>query len=301
MKAARSTLNGTTLIGKNGQGDGLDQLSNPFYMTVDDDQTIYVSDQYNSRVIMWKSNATKGELVAGGNGIGMSLNQLNYPGGIVIDKKTNTLIIADFRNQRVVRWPREKGTQGEVIISGVDCWDIALDSLGNIYIADATNHEIKRWTQGATEGVLIAGGNGAGFGLNQLNQPRYIYIDQNDTIYISDCANHRVLKLIRDTQQVVIVAGGRGSGSSLLQLNYPMGIVTDYSGRLYIADTINNRVIRWLPDTVQGEVIVGGNGKGRKSNQLNQVADLSFDGYGNLYVLEFMNNRLQMFSFDQLN
>ncbi len=55
------------MAGGNGQGNGNNQLSNPYGLYIDDDQTIYSADQSNHRIIEWKWNATSGQVVAGGN------------------------------------------------------------------------------------------------------------------------------------------------------------------------------------------------------------------------------------------
>ncbi|CAF4276111.1 unnamed protein product, partial [Rotaria magnacalcarata] len=65
---ARWKQNGLTVAGGNGQGNGINQLSYPHGLYVDDDQTVYVADQYNHRIVEWKSGATSGQVVAGGNG-----------------------------------------------------------------------------------------------------------------------------------------------------------------------------------------------------------------------------------------
>lgn len=59
--------NATTVTGGHGIGDGLNQLNRPFNMFIDDDQTIYVADTQNHRIVEWNKNATIGQIVAGGN------------------------------------------------------------------------------------------------------------------------------------------------------------------------------------------------------------------------------------------
>ncbi|CAF4852893.1 unnamed protein product, partial [Rotaria sp. Silwood2] len=65
---ARWQQNGITVAGGNRQGNGINQLSNPWGLYVDDDQTIYVADRLNHRIVEWKWGATSGQVVAGGNG-----------------------------------------------------------------------------------------------------------------------------------------------------------------------------------------------------------------------------------------
>ncbi|CAF2088071.1 unnamed protein product, partial [Rotaria magnacalcarata] len=96
--------------------DATNQLSSPYGLFVDDDQTVVIADTYNHRIIQWKKDdTTNGQVVAGGNGEGNGLNQLNYPIDVLIDKETDTLIICNRGNRRVVRWSHRSGTtQGEV-------------------------------------------------------------------------------------------------------------------------------------------------------------------------------------------
>ena len=80
-------------------GDRLDQLSHPLSICFDDHgQTIYIVDSWNHRILQWKSNATHGLIVAGGNGQGKRLNQLDHPTDVIIDRQNDDLIIADQRN-----------------------------------------------------------------------------------------------------------------------------------------------------------------------------------------------------------
>ncbi len=59
-----------TVAGGNGWGKRLNQLNYPRSMYVDENQTVYVADRWNHRIVEWKKGATSGEVVAGGNGGG---------------------------------------------------------------------------------------------------------------------------------------------------------------------------------------------------------------------------------------
>ncbi|CAF2158820.1 unnamed protein product [Rotaria magnacalcarata] len=78
--------NGITVAGGNGQGNGINQFSNPYGLYVDDDQTVYVADQSDHRIMEWKSGATNGRVVAGGNGQGNETHQLFTPLDVIVDK-----------------------------------------------------------------------------------------------------------------------------------------------------------------------------------------------------------------------
>ncbi|CAF1276217.1 unnamed protein product, partial [Rotaria sp. Silwood1] len=275
-KATRST-NGITVAGGNEYESGINQLYHPWGLYVDEDLTIYVADQDNHRILEWKSGATNGTVVAGGNGAGNETNQLNQPVDVIIDKETDSLIISDYKNKRVVRWPRRNGTRGETIISNISCFGLTMDDNGYLYVVVNEKHEVRRYKKGDPQGTLVAGGNGQGNGLNQLCSPHYIFIDREHSVYVSEYGNHRVTKWEQGAKQGVVVAGVQGQGNSLTQLNFPEGIVVDQLGTVYVVDSWNHRTMRWPKGATQGTVIIGGNGRGSQSNQLSYPVGLSFD------------------------
>jgi hypothetical protein len=68
---------------------------------------------------------------------------------------------------------------------------------------------------GETNERIVSGGNGQGNHCNQLNDPRYIFVDEDHSVYVSDCGNHRVVKWMKGAKEGIIVAGGQGQGDSL--------------------------------------------------------------------------------------
>ncbi|CAF5037268.1 unnamed protein product, partial [Rotaria sp. Silwood1] len=293
---AKWSQNGITVAGGNGWGSETNQLNSPWGLYVDDDQTIYVADYSNHRIVEWKSGATNGKVVAGGNGQGNGAHQLNGPRDVIIDKETDSLIISDWENDRVVRWPRRNGTRGETIISNISCCGLTMDDNGSLYVVDIENHEVRRYKIGDTKGTVVAGGNGKGNRLDQLSNPRYVFVDRDHSVYVSDFWNYRVIKWEEGAKQGIVVAGGQGEGNSLTQLNEPRGVVVDQLGTVYVADSWNDRIMRWPKGATQGSVIVGGNGQGAQSNQLDRPIGLSFDRHGNLYVVDWGNHRVQKFN-----
>ncbi len=257
-----------------------------------------MADYYNHRVVEWKNGATSGQVVAGGNGQGNRNDQLNYATNVIIDKEGDSLIISDRENQRVMRWSRRNGTSGQVIISNIVSWGLAMDNAGYLYVSDYNKHEVRRWKIGDTSGTLVAGGNGAGNRLDQLNYPTNIFIDQDQTVYVSDWGNHRVMKWMKGAKEGIVVAGGQGAGNGLTQLTYPYGVVVDQLGTVYVMENGNSRVSRWCKGASEGSVVVGGNGSGNQANQLSNPVGLCFDGEGNLYVADQYNHRTQKFNIE---
>ncbi|CAF1329346.1 unnamed protein product [Rotaria sordida] len=239
---------------------------------------------------------TNGQVVAGGNGKGNQLDQLKWPTDVLIDKETDSLIICDRDNRRIVRWSRHSGTtQGEILIDNIKCWGLTMDDQRYLYISDIGKHEVRRYQIGDNNGTIVAGGNRKGTGLKQLNTPTYIFVDQQQTVFVSDNKNHRVMKWNKGAKEGIVVAGGQGQGNALTQLNRPQGLFVDTLGTIYVAVSLNHRVMRWPKGAKQGAVIVGGNGKGAGTNQFNNPEGLFFDRHGNLYVIDWLNHRIQRF------
>ncbi|CAF2047107.1 unnamed protein product, partial [Rotaria magnacalcarata] len=226
---AKWTQNGVTVAGGNGKGDATNQLKHPYGLFVDDDQIVVIADWGNHRIMQWKNGVTtNGQVVAGGNGQGNGLHQLFRPTDVLIDKETDSLIICDWGNARVVRWSRRSGTtQGEILIDNIYCCGLAMDEQRNLYVSDVGKDEVRRYQLGENIGTLVAGGNGKGDGLNQLNWPGYLFVDRDHSVYVSDYYNNRVMKWNKGAKEGIVIAGGQGQGNALTQLNYPQGIFVD--------------------------------------------------------------------------
>ncbi len=295
---AKWQQNGVTVAGGNGQGNRTNQLSDPMGLYVDDDETVYVADASNHRIVEWKSGATSGQVVAGGNERGSGAHQLSSPLDVIVDKERDSLIICDSPNRRVVRWPRRNGTSGETIISNISCARLTMDESGSLYVTDLQKHVVRRYRRGESEGTLVAGGNGFGNSLDGLRTPGYVFVDRDHSVYVSDSSNFRVMKWVEGAKQGIVVALGQGQGYNVTQWLWTKGVVVDELGTVYVAADQNDSIMRWVKGATQGSVIVGGNDEGGQSNQLNRPVSLSFDQHGNLYVADPENYRVQKFNID---
>ncbi len=273
-------------------------MSNPCGLYIDDDQTVYITDCSNYRIVEWKSGAASGRIVAGEQGSENLNDQLGSTTDVIVDKKNDCLIISDYGTRRVVRWPRQNGTSGEVIISNVVCWSLAMDKDGYLYVSDYNKKEVKRWRVGDSNGTVVAGGNGQGSRLDQLSGRLYIFVDEDFSVYVSDENNHRVVKWIKGAKEGIVVAGGLGSGNSLAQLSMPNGLAVDQLGTVYVADSGNHRIMRWPKGAREGSIVAGGNGHGGQANQLSGPRGLRLDRHGSLYIVDNGNSRVQRFNID---
>ncbi|CAF1136441.1 unnamed protein product [Adineta steineri] len=290
---AKWKQNAITVAGGNGEGQQLNQLSYPYGIFIDENKNIFIADYNNHRIVEWKYNANEGQIIAGGNGQGNRMDQLNNPMDVIVDQQNHSVMIADYENKRVIQWINQ--TQ-QILIQNIHCQGLAIDKHGFLYVSDGVRNEVKRWKIGEyNKGVVVAGGNGQGDQLNQFNDPRFIFVDDDQSVYVSDVNNHRVMKWRKDAKEGRTVAGGNGYGGDLNQLYLPHGVIVDDLGQVYVTDFGNHRVMRWYEGNEEGEIVVGGNDGGNQSNQLNNPMGLSFDDEVNLYVADRNNHRIQKF------
>ncbi|CAF0806319.1 unnamed protein product [Adineta steineri] len=293
--------NGITVAGGNGIGNKSYQLNRPNGIYIDDDDdnddepTIYICEESIPRVVKWKYGEKKGEVVAGQYGYGSRANQLKTPSDIVIDKRKESLIICDSGTRRVVKWFLRNKTYHQIFISDISCSGIAMDNNGGLYVSDFRNDEVRRWREEESNGILVAGGNGKGNGLNQLSGPAYLFVDQDHSIYISDSFNNRVMKWIKGAKEGIVVASTQDPENILTRLNAPQGVFVDQLGNIFVASYRDERIMRWPKGSEEGSIVVGGNKYGSESNQLYGPKGLSFDRQGNIYVADYLNHRVQRF------
>ena len=170
---------------------------------------------------------------------------------------------------------------------------IALDAIGNIYVADFDNNRVQKWAPGASFGITVAGGNGMGSAANQLNSPNGLAIDALGNIYVADQANHRIQKWAPGATSGTTVAGGNGDGTAANQLYIPAGVAIDAVGNIYVVDYGNGRIQKWATGANTGTTVAGGNGRGAGANQLFEPNAVAIDASGNLYVADKGNDRIQ--------
>ena len=278
--------NGITVAGGNGVGDGLNQLAQPFGLSVDDNRTVYVADFANHRIVKWDRDAISGQVVAGGNGQGDHADQLYYPTNVIVERD-GTLYISDVYNSRVQRFSRG-AKSGETVIGHISVHGIALDDQGTLYVSVPERGQVAKWLPDQAVGQVIT---------IDSSRPMDLFVDRSRFVYVIDNTD-RVLKINFETEEVwVVIVGSEGNGTD--QLSAPNSIVVDQLGTMYVADTSNRRIIRWPYGATSGSVILGGRGAGSAADQLDEPTDLAFDLEGNIYVVDPSNHRVQKFMIDK--
>ncbi|CAF0831724.1 unnamed protein product [Adineta ricciae] len=298
-ETSRWAQRGTELTKVTDHGVRTYDPTEPFGLCVSQEgDTILVTKEVYHRVEQWRldvPNKYKMQVVAGDDYPGSENNELYYPQQVIVDQES--LIICDQLNKRIVRWPYENGTAGEIILGNISCAGIALDNQRSLYVVHPWKDEVRRYRFGETNGTLVAGGYGKGKGLNQFEDPTHIFVDQDYSVYVSDTENHRVMKWLKGAKEGVIVAGGHGKGNSVTQLSYPKGVFVDSLGAVYVADRANHRIMRWVKGATEGTVVIDGNVDVEcEYYRFKSPEALVFDQYGNMYVSEPSNHRVQRFN-----
>jgi DNA-binding beta-propeller fold protein YncE len=106
-----------------------------------------------------------------------------------------------------------------------------------------------KWVEGEKQGIVVAGGQGAGNGLTQLSNPLGVVVDQLGTVYVVDQGDARIMRWVKGATQGSVIVGGNGEGEQSNQLNVPIGLSFDRHGNLYVVDLGNHRVQKFDIDS----------------------------------------------------
>ncbi|CAF1194476.1 unnamed protein product [Adineta ricciae] len=242
-----------------------DRLHEPFGLALDSADTLYIADQNNNRIQKWLSGAPNGSTLAG---------QANGASGA-----SATTLNAPS--------------------------SAAIDTNGNLYIADTNNHRVQFWPYNVSSGTTVAGTGTSGSSSNQLDSPYDIAPNPvSNEFYITDSGNHRVMCYRLGISNGTVVAGGNGPGTDVTQLSTPYGLYFESSSNsLIIANYAANNIVRWVLGTKNWTLVAGSisGAGGYSSTLLNFPRDLTLDWMGNLYVADTGSHRIQFFKAGESN
>jgi RHS repeat-associated protein len=270
-----STVAGNGGVGYGGDGGPAVQgmLGQPYAAAVDASGNIFIADTINSRI---RKVDTGGIITTvAGNG------SLGYSG--------------------------DGGPATEARLGYV--YGIAVDSIGNIFIADTINDCIRRVDTNSIITTVAGPGSWGNGGDNgpalqaKLRIPMGVAVDNAGNIYIADTYNYRIRKV--DGSGIITTVAGNGArgysgdGGPARQgsLSWPMGIAVDDKGNIFIADYGNNRIRKvdrtGIITTVAGNGVQGYSGDGGPAIQANigYPDGIAADRVGNLYIAA--NNRVR--------
>ncbi len=208
-----------------------------------------------------------------------------------------------------------KGNNGPATAAELsDPWGLAVDSAGDLFIADHDNNVIREVVKATGEIITVAGNGKAGYsGDNgpataaELDGPNTVAVDSEGDLFISDSANNVIREFVKATGDIITIAGngtagysGDGSPATAAEINSPRGITVDSAGNVYFADNPNN-VIREIVKATGDIITVAGNGKaGYKGDkgpataaELNGPNTVVVDSAGDLFIGDANNNAIR--------
>jgi len=255
-----------------------------------------------------------------GDGGAPTSAQLSSPDGIAFDSSGN-MYIADSANQRIreisggnINTIAGNGTAGYSgdVAKGVTGTatdaellgpsGVAVDSSGNIYIADTGNHVIRVVTSGIIS--TIAGNNTGGYIGDggaavdaELEFPASVAVDASGNIYIADSGNNAIREITASNGYINTILG---AGVTSTLLNDPESIALDGKGNLYVCDSNGLRVLKFSLSTSTVTLVAGNGNIGFSGDfgpavdaELDDPSAIAVDSSGNLYIADTFNSRIR--------
>ena len=279
----------TTLAGLAGTSGSTDDIgsvarsNSPYGVAVDASGTVYATDTITHTLRTINSAGTvstlAGSVLGIGSAEGMGLAaSFYYPLGLALDGSGNAYV-ADSSNHTIRKitsagvvstFAGTAGSNGTTDATGAAArfdtpFGVAVDGSGTVYVADTTNHTIRKITSAGvvttlagtagTSGSTNATGTAATF-----NRPRGVAADGSGNIYVADTDNH-IIRKITSGGVVTTFAGTAGNPGSTdgsgaaARFNYPNGLAVDVNGDVYVADTLNHTVRRITSDGVVSTLV----------------------------------------------
>ncbi|MGO9894017.1 MAG: hypothetical protein ACLPX8_07380 [Bryobacteraceae bacterium] len=179
---------------------------------------------------------------------------------------------------------------------------MCIDAQGQLYLADAANHVIRKVSPGGII-VTIAGVGSAGYNGDggvatsaQLNSPLDVAVDAAANVYIADAGNNVIRQIDVHNGYINTIIGTGGTSNTL---NHPVALTLDSAGNIYISDAGNHRIAKYsagVVTTYAGNTVDGYSGDGGPATaaEISNPQQLVFDAAGNLYFADSTNGRIRM-------
>lgn len=185
----------------------------------------------------------------------------------------------------LLTWGSEGSEEGQFDFSR----GVAVDSQGNVYVADNFNHRIQKFS---SSGDFITAWGSLGNGDGQLNGPSGVAVDSQDNAYVADELNHRIQKFT-SAGAFVTAWGSLGNGDG--QFNYPHDVAVDSQDNVYIVDSGNFRIQKF---TSEGTFILNWGSSNSIAERINVPTGVTVDSQDNVYVADSFSQRIQKFTSD---
>ena len=300
---ARWSENAITVAGSwNGEeGSALDLLHVGRGLFITGDDTSYIADTGNARIVVIRPNSTKAVAT-------IESGEIPSPYGGYVDvfvTETNFYVL-DSITRQVKIWGMNRSSPYTVdgnpssVISIESAGNFFVDTDGNVYVTEQSTNTVKCFPSNSTDNsysFTVAGNGTYGFQPSQLDNPHGIFVDDARSLYVADYANNRIQKWTRGASFGVTVAGnGACDSSDLVHLCSPTLVTVDSNQHIYAVENRMGRIIRWTMGSASGECIAACSGvHDLQSNHLFDTYAIAFDSQGSLYVSDWLNNRVQKF------
>ncbi len=294
-------------------------------LAVDEKGNIYVADSHNNLIRKIDAAGIVSTLAGNGttgfaDGTGTNASFFN-PAGLAVDKLGN-VYVADTHNNLIRkinpdglvstiagRSPDGSKSNAYPYVKLDNPSGIAIDTIGNIYVADAGNDLIRKISFDGKVTDLAGNGNpGAIDGVGSSSSfylPGGIAVDDKGNVYVSDTYNNKIRK-INAGGVVTTIAGNKIKGSNdgkdtSASFSHPAGIAVDKTGNIYVADVRNNKIRKINPDgtvtTFAGTGLRGAlNGPAMNASFYNPYG-VAVDKDGIVYVADYQNNLIRKISY----
>jgi TolB-like protein len=185
---------------------------------------------------------------------------------------------------------------------------VALDLLGNAYVADFANHTIRKISPDGRVSTLAGSAGEAGSvdgagGAARLNQVHGVAVDKGGNVYAADFGNHTIRKITPDGLVTTLAGLAEHPGNSdgpgrNSRFSAPYDVAVDDHGNVYVADTSNHTIRRITPaglvTTLAGIAgNVGSTDGTAREAKFAVPAGVTTDQAGNIYVADFGNQALR--------
>lgn len=328
----------TTIAGTGSGGflaDGIlatnSTLSDPFGVFVDPQGNIFVADAVNARIRIINPlgviNTFAGIGTSGFTGDSGPANASRIAGPLdVTGDEAGNIYIADSNNHRIRRVASNRaistfaGTgvgvfSADNILATASSLNfpsgVAIESNGNVLIADSSNNRVRRVTVVTGlintltgDGSPLSSGDGGIAGLARINFPIAVAVDPTGNIYVVESNSHKIRKISLGIITTVAGNGTQGffgdlGNATSAMLNFPIGLAIDQQGNLYIGDSKNFRVRIVSPSGIintfigNGTSVGSGDGGPPALATVKEPAHLFIDAQGSLYIPDKRDQRVR--------
>jgi uncharacterized protein (TIGR03437 family) len=273
----------------------------PFKMAIDYSSApfaLYISDAANNRVLIWKDsvhfqNGDPADLVIGQSSLltgapnvdspnskSPSATSLYTPAGIAVNPSDGTLYVADYQNNRVLRFPRPVAQTGRITADAVigqsdfvssnsaavnssslkNPAGLAIGPNGDLFVADSGNNRVLEFAAGAGNGAsairvygqpnMFSAVRPSQVSAQTLTTPQGISVDAASNLYVVDSGANRVLAFPNTSVApaagavaTFVIGQASFSSSTVVAVKTPVDVATDSTGDIFVSDSGGNRVL----------------------------------------------------------